>query len=244
MVDVKVTERVRVVDVIQRLGRCLELVPLDPNYHDISVGLYEKGGIATVWTFSRKPGVDERIKTIRDQLVALGGLEPVAGTHDQVVFSCGQIHGRPVKFLIKQAVEKQPDFVRPEGRVKDLRSKLMLGFDVSEVDGRWVYRVTAEGEAPNVGARLRAVTGGLVRYGEMDKVGDDAVAFPCRQRHDKLVSLTLPYARNVTQVEDVLAGRRPARPDDHRHPGIHPTDIAGKSNAEPAEFAERQSQPA
>ena len=205
MANVKVTDRVSVVDVIQRYGKCLELVPMDPNFHDISVSLFEKDGVATVWTFSQTPGVEKRISEIRDQLVALGGLERIDGTHDQVGFPCGQVHGRPVKFLVKQAVEKAPDFSFPEGRVKDLRSSLMLGFEVGEDDGRWVYRVTAEGEAPNVGARLRAVAGGFVRYGEMEKVGDDSVAFPCGSRHDELVRLVLPYARNVSQVEDMLA---------------------------------------
>ena len=205
MVNIKATERVRVVDVLQRYGRCVELVPLDPNFKDISVGLYEKDGILTVWTFSRTPAVEGRIRKIRDQLVALGGLVPVEGTHDQVRAPCGQLHQRPMKFLMMQAVEKAPDYALPEGRVKDLRSALMLGFDVSEVDGRWLYRVNGEGEIPNKAARLRAVTGGYVRYGEMEKVGDDDLAFPCGYRHDELALLVLPYARNVTQVEDMLA---------------------------------------
>ena len=204
MAEVQTTERVRVVDVIQRLGRCLELVPLDPNFHDISVSLYEKDGICTVWTYSRKPGVETRIRAIRDQLVALGGLESVDGTHDQATFPCGQIHGRPLKFLAMRAVEREPGYRLPEGRVKDLRSPLMLGFEASESDGRWTYRITGEGDAPNPGARLRAVTGGYVRYGEMEKVGD-GVAFVCGRRHDELMQLLVPYARNVTGSEDMMA---------------------------------------
>ena len=46
-------------NVINRYGRCLELVPIDPNFHNISVGLYAKDQIATVWTFSHKKGVEE-----------------------------------------------------------------------------------------------------------------------------------------------------------------------------------------
>ena len=70
------------------------------------------------------PAVEGRIRKIRDQLVALGGLVPVEGTHDQVRAPCGQLHGRPMKFLMMQAVEKAPDYTLPEGRVKDLRSAL------------------------------------------------------------------------------------------------------------------------
>ena len=205
MADVKTTQQVRVADIIQRYGRCLELVTMDPNFHEITVGLHEMDGTLTLWTYSRKPGVESRIEKIRDQLVALGEMVAVDGTHDQARLPCGQAHRRPLKFLMIQAVEKDPAYTLPEGRVKDLRSPLMLGFDASEEDGRWVYRVTSEGEAPDPAARRRAVTGGFVRYGEMEKVGDDAVSFPCGQRHDGLVTIVLPYARNVGQAEDMLA---------------------------------------
>ena len=207
MTNVKVTERLKVVDVIERYGRCVELVSMDPHFHDITVGLYFKGDIGTVWTFSRKPGVEERIRQIRDRLFHLGGLEPVEGTHDQARTPCGVVHRRPTKFLVRQAVEKDPNTPVPEGKftIKDLRSPLMLGFESSEVDGRWVYRATAEGEAPNVDARLRAITAGLIRYGELEKVDDDGVSCPCGYRHDGLARLAMPLARNVGAVEDMLA---------------------------------------
>ena len=205
MANVRTTERVRVVDVLEKLGSCVELVPLDPHFQDISVGLYMKNGTGTVWTFSRKPGAEDRIEVIRDQLGALGGMEPVPGTRDQTRFSCGQVHDRPLKFLVKQAVEKAPDYALPEGRTKDLRSALMLGIESSEADGKWVYRVTAEGDAPNEAQRLRAVSAGFTRYGEMEKSDDDELSFACGHRHDRLAKLVLPYARNVSQAEDMLA---------------------------------------
>ena len=205
MAQLKTTKRGRTAEVLERYGRCIELVPLDPNFHDITVGLYDKDGISTVWTFSKRPGVEERIRKIRDQIVALGGMEPIEGTHNQLRFPCGQQHGRPTKFLVMQAVEKDPDYAMPEGgsSVKDRRSDLMLGFEAWEVDGRWEYRVTAQGEADNAAQRLRAVTAGFVRYGEMEKV-DDGISFPCGYRHDPLATLILPYARNVSSVEDML----------------------------------------
>ena len=205
MTSFETQRRGTVVDVIEEYGTCVELVPMDPNFHDISVGLYIKSGVGTVWTFSRKLGVQERIARIRGQLVALGGMVPLEGTHDRARFACGRLHGRPTKFLMRQAVEKDPSDALPVGKIKDLRSPLMLGFDAGEVGSRWVYRVTADGEAPNKAQRLRAVTGGLVRYGEMDRLDGDGVAFPCGYRHDQLVRLALPYARNVGGVEDMLA---------------------------------------
>ena len=196
------TPHIRAVDVIERYGRCLELVTMDPNFHEITVGLYVKDDVATAWTFSRMPGVEDRIAQIRGQLVRLGGMEPVEGMRNQARLPCGQIHDQPLRFLIRQAVEKPPDHAPPEGRVKDLRSGLMLGFEAEE-DGRWVYRITAEGEARNKSMRLRAATNGLVRYGQMQKAGDVA-SFECGYRHDALVSLVLPYARNVTGTQDML----------------------------------------
>ena len=135
----------RITEVIERYGRCLELVPIDPNFHDISVSLYEKDGTATVWTFSRREGVEGRIRQIRDQLAALGYMEPVDGTHNQLRPPCGVIHQRPLKFLMMQAVEKGPSFTHSEGPVKDLRSDLMLTFESTEVDGRTVYQVRERG---------------------------------------------------------------------------------------------------
>ena len=203
MTGPKTGDRVRVTDIIERFGTCIELVTMDPNFHEISVGLYAKDGIFTVWSFSTRDGVKERLSEIRDQLVQLGGLEPVEGVTNQARFSCGQTHGRPLKFLTTKAVEKPFGHRLSEGRVKDLRSPLMLGFDSNESEGRWIYTVTAEGDAPNPAARLRAVTGGFTRYGGMEAVGY-GVSFPCGYRHDKLVMIVLPYARNVNQVEDML----------------------------------------
>ena len=88
------SNKLNVNNVINRYGRCLELVPIDPNFHNISVGLYAKDQIATVWTFSHKKGVEERIRQIRDQLATLGDLQPVNGTHNQLQPHCGDIHQR------------------------------------------------------------------------------------------------------------------------------------------------------
>ena len=198
------TDQIKVAEVSLRYGRCVELVSLDPNFHDISVSLYEKDGVMTVWTFSKTPGVRDRIRTIRDQLISLGGLVPYGRTDDQAQLPCGELHGRPMKFLMSLAVERPPDYVLPDKGVKDLRSSLMLGIDIEHSSGRWVYRVTAEGDAANRDARLRAVTAGYVRYGEMEKVTETNLAFPCGYRHDELAMLVLPYARNVSGVEDML----------------------------------------
>ena len=197
---------VHVAEVIERYGQCLELIAVDPHFHDISVGLYVKDATATVWTFSRKPGIERRVRKIRDQLVSLGGLVPVDGTPHQVVFPCDHFHVRAAKFLLAKAVEKDPSYRLPEGTIslKDTKSALVLNVTGREVDGGWIYTVTGEGEAPNVPLRLAAVVRGFVRYGEMRKVSDTEVTFSCGHRHDELIHLLLPYARNISAVEDSL----------------------------------------
>ncbi len=199
--------RLRPIEVLDKYGHCLELVPMDPNFENISVGLYVKNGVCTIWTFSRKPGVEARIEQIRDQLVALGGMEAIEGTTSQVRFGCEQLHERAIKFLMSQAVGKAPDFAPPQGEmsIKDSRSPLTIKVTGSQRDDAYVYSVSVEGDAPNPAVRLRMVVAGFLRYGEMNKVGDTEVAFPCGQRHDALMRLLLPYSRNISSVEGMMA---------------------------------------
>ena len=196
----------RVAQVLEEIGSCLELVPMDAHFRNISVGLYLKDGVCTVWSFSRVDGVDDRLRTIRDQMIHLGGLSPVEGTHNQFTFPCGQVHVRPVKFVLTQAVGKNPEYTHPAGdmRIKDSKSSLMLGVEGQEQDGRWRYQVSGEGEAPNPALRLRMVVAGFLRYGEMEKVGETEVAFSCGYRHDGLMRVLLPYSRNISAVETMM----------------------------------------
>ena len=203
----KTRTSLRVAEVLERYGSCLELVPMDPNFKNISVGLYVKDDICTVWTFSGKQGVEARIEQIREQLVALGGMEAVPGTYNQARFACGGLHERPMKFLMTQAVGKAPDYAPPQGEmtIRDSRSPLTIKVTGSQRDDAYVYSVSVEGDAPRPAVRLRMVVAGFLRYGEMQKVGDTEVAFPCGQRHDELMRLLLPYSRNISSVEGMMA---------------------------------------
>ena len=193
-------------DVLDRIGSCSELISIDPNFNDISVGLYEKNGIYTVWTFSKFPGVSIRISEIRDQLINLGGMVSVPNTNNQAKFPNGELYERPVKFLIKLAVEKPADHKHPDGviSIKDLRSPLTLIINSSDDNGRTIYEVTTTGEFKNPELRKRATIQGLVRYGNMEKIDNTKVMFPGGYRRDKLIRIILPYARNITGTQDML----------------------------------------
>ena len=202
--------RLRPAEVIERYGQCLELVPLDRRFHDISVGLYVKDGICTIWTFSRREGVEDRIREIRDQMIALGGMQAVGNTHNQVRFPCGQLHQRTLRFVMSQAVGKAPDYAPPQGElsIQDSKSALTIHADLSaenNEDGQAVYNVSLEGEARNAAMRLRMVLAGFTRYGEMEQVGESGVAFACGMPHDALMRVLLPYSRNISSVETMMA---------------------------------------
>ena len=168
--------------------------------------LYMKDNVFTVWSFSQAAGIEQRLEEIRDQLVALGDMIAVAGTTNQATFPDGESYGRPLRFLLRQAVEKPFGTRHPEGRIeiKDLRSPLQLILTPEEADGRCVYSISTEGEYKNPNVRVRASAQGFVRYGDMEKVGDYQVAFAHGGRRDGLIRLILPYARNVTGTADML----------------------------------------
>lgn len=192
-------------EVIKKYGRCLELVPIDKYFNDISVGLYVKGAICTVWTYSKKPGVTERLREIRDQMVALGGTEALEGTDNQVRFPCGQLHTRPLRFLTAQAVGKAPDYAPPQGQMSIKDSKSTFTINVEAADPHGVYQISLEGEGSNPTMRLRMVVAGFTRYGEMEQVGDSGVRFSCRDTHDALMRILMPYSRNISSVETMMA---------------------------------------
>ena len=191
---------------ISKYGNCVELIPSDPYFHNVSIGLYIKNEVLTVWTFSQKDGVANRLRTIRDQLISLGGLSPIDNTHNQLTFPCGYLHLRPVKFLLSRAVTKDPNFAHPQGdiSIKDTKTSLILTTTGKEDHEQWIYTVTAQGEAANIPMRLRMVTAGFMRYGEMEKVNDNAITFSCKQRHDELIRILAPYSRNISAVENML----------------------------------------
>ena len=206
MIQSVITKRGTVREKLAELGDCLELVPMDPHFGNISVGLYYKDGVCSVWSFSRADRVSERLREIRDRMAQLGGVQPVEGRDNQFIFPCGILHMRPVKFLLTQSVTKARDFAQPGGpmTIKDSKSDLTLRLTGVETEGCYAYEVSGEGDARNPSLRLRMVVAGFMRYGEMKKVGDTRVAFPCGWRHDELARLLLPYSRNISAVESML----------------------------------------
>ena len=198
----------RPVEVIERYGKCLELIPVDKYFKDISVGLYVKDAVCTIWTYSQVDGVPKRLQTIRDQMIKLGDMEAIPNTHNQVQFTCGSTHSRPLKFLLSQAVTKPPIYRHAEGpmTISDTKSPLTINVQpYDDDDSQSLYQVSVSGTAKNPAMRLRMILAGFVRYGEMDKTEDGNIFFTCRHRHDNLLKLLMPYSRNISSVEGMIA---------------------------------------
>jgi|TARA_B110000263_G_C15298196_1_gene506635 hypothetical protein len=195
-----------VVQILARLGRCLELIPIDPYGDEMSVGFYEKNGIITAWSFREGKEVSVRLEGIRNRIVALGDLAISKSNPHEFYFPGGIVYPRAFKFLARNAVEKSPLKPIPVGRieVKDLKSNMVLFVTPREENGSWIYTVGGEGDAERPQLRIRSTVAGLVRYGEMEKVGDTELKFPCSTRYDQLVRSVMPYARNVSGTEDML----------------------------------------
>ena len=69
------------------LGRRIELVPMDPHFHNISIALYRQeagdGPVFQVHSYSNREGARQRLEFVARAMAILGGLEPVAGRDSQ-----------------------------------------------------------------------------------------------------------------------------------------------------------------
>ena len=193
----------RIVDI----GRRIELVPIDPHFHDITIGLYRQQSVNTttgkemsfflVHTYSNIAGAPERIENVRQAMQTLGGMEK---TPDGLLyFPCGSAHQAGCRRVFLEACKlaSNTDAEPRPLNILDKKSQLTITVD-STGDG--VYRVTADGEGRGPARRISAIAGGLMKLGEMEDVetdSKDTVVFDCTHTHDALVGLLLVRAPNV-----------------------------------------------
>ena len=200
-------ERPRISDQLKKLGRCIELVSIDPHFHDVTIGLFLKGGVMTVWSFSDRAGIAERIEQIRDRCTRLGDVVAVDGTTDQLKLISDLELDRALKFMFTAAVEKDPARELPTGRITapDTKTKLIFVVEGAEEDGKYVYTISTEGQSDRAEMRVRATVGGFIRYSDCERIAKNKFAFPDGRRYDEFARLILPLARNVSAVESQLA---------------------------------------
>ena len=190
----------RIVDI----GRRIELVPMDSYFHDIAIALYQQQPSAEpsflVHTYSQIEGASQRIQFVVTAMQTLGGMKLTESGLLQ--FPCGVDHQLACKRVFLEAcksdpmqlVESRPDTIFD----KKLNRNVTV---LSHGNGR--YEVTANGDETGKERRVSAITGGLVKLGNMvavDQESSDQVAFPCGCSHDALVGLLLVRAPNVRAV--------------------------------------------
>ena len=219
-----IANQVSIVDRVKDLGNCIELVSIDPHFYNISIGLFIKKGLLTIWTYSHFEGVEARIEQIRDRCVLLGDVDPVNETNNQLKLKSELVLDRALKFMFIAAVEKDPEADVPTGKISapDTKPKLTFVIDGAVEDGRYVYKVSAEGESDRSVMRIRAAVGGFNRYADCVRVDKDKFAFPDGRRYDKFARLILPLARNISAVEAQL----------------EQADMAGQMNTQTLGFAQ------
>ena len=185
------------------IGRRIELVPLDPHFEDISIGLYrqqdETGPVYQVYTYSRREGVEDRIAFVVKAMGVLGGMEQASG--GRLRFPCGHEHHMGVKRVFLEACKLDPAGPAEPRPLEILDKKSGLQIQVlSEGDG--VYRVTAHGEGKDRERRISFIAGGLMKLAEIDEVSGtlDQVVFPCARVHDAMIGQLLVRAPNVRAV--------------------------------------------
>ena len=197
------------------IGERIELLPMDPHFHDISIALYRQerdvGVELTVHTYSRKEGAGERIAFVAQAMAVLGGMELAGHSSTTVRFPCGAPHHLASKRVFLEAC-KLPTGSELAPRPLSIRDKKADANMIAASLGNGSYEMSSDGEGDKVAKRKSAVTAGLAKLAQLqlDEGGRDRVEFPCGQSHDALVGLLLVRAPNVRVIlrEQEMAASR------------------------------------
>lgn len=188
------------------IGRRIELVSMDPHFHEISIGLYRQQGAQgpefLVHTYSGLDGAPERVEFVTRTMVVLGGMEAVEGDGRRVRFACNSSHDFACRRVFLESCKWDPAAAVEPKPLTIFDRKSDRNVTVSSlVDG--AYRVTGEAESDRGEKRRAAIGAGLVKLGQMEwaEGDEERFAFPCGHSHDKLVGLLLIRALNVRGVE-------------------------------------------
>lgn len=185
------------------LGRRIELLSMDPLFHDISIGLYEQqpgpGVIGyAVHTYSGIEGAAERLGRIVAVMLALGGMRRLGDDGHHLGFACGEGHRLACRRLFIEACKVKPGV---DARPMPLEvTDKTTGRNIAVVrEEPSTYRVTADGLDDGRAQRIGAIGRGLSRLAQMELIGENAarVRFACGHAHDELVGLLLPRALNL-----------------------------------------------
>ena len=186
------------------LGERMELVSMDPHFHDISISLYRMTGDGDASAFlahsySSKEGTAERLEFVMRAMAVMGGMGPSPGQPGRIAFACGGEHRAAVKRLFLEACKKETGAQVGALPMSIYDKKNDLTIDATSTGGGGYRLAAAGGEADDkVARRVDGVTRGLIKLAEMEAGGELGEArFGCGFAHDELVGLLLGRALNV-----------------------------------------------
>src|SRR5580698_3726781 len=123
------------------LGRRIELVSMDPHFHDISIALYrqetESGPQYVVHSYSQKEGTRERLAFVIRAMHVLGVLEENNG---RLYFSCGSPHQLAASRIFLDAIKLKALAILESRQLSILDKKSKIEFEASSA-GLRVYKV-------------------------------------------------------------------------------------------------------
>ena len=206
----------RIVDI----GRRIELIPIDPHFHDITIGLYRQQIVDPttgtdfpaflVHTYSQMTGATERIAEIGRTMQTLGGM--LKTPEGLLYFHCKDPHEAACRRVFLEACKLASNTHTEPRSLHILDKKSQLTITVDSI-GNGTYQVSANGEGRGAARRISAIAGGLMKLGEMEEVAtdnNDTVRFGCGYSHDALIGLLLIRAPNVRialREEEMSASR-------------------------------------
>ena len=186
------------------LGERVELVSMDPHFHDISIALYRstgEGGASCylAHSYSGKEGAAARLAFVMRTMAVMGGMVPAPGAPGRLAFACGAEHRAAVKRLFLEACKKASgaDVAALPMSIYDKKNDFTI--KATSIGGGG-YRLAANvGDADDkVTRRVDGVTRGLIKLAEMEAGTEMGEArFSCGFAHDELVGLLLGRALNV-----------------------------------------------
>jgi len=196
----------------RNLGIRIELVSMDPYFHNITIALYRQDPEGRpeylVHSYSGLEGTSQRIESLRHSMVILGQLVQAG---DRLHFACGSAHQAAARRTFLETVKLAPGAAKAPKPLTVLDKKSGRNITATNLGGGR-YQLTADGPEDGKGARIDAIVGGLVKLAEVDIVekSPGQFTFPCGKSHDALIGLLLPRALNVRAIlrEEESAGGR------------------------------------
>jgi hypothetical protein len=186
---------------IRDLGTRVELLSMDPYFHDISIALYRRelpsGPEYLVHSYSRKEGIAGRLASLSHAMVVLGGLQAAGGENQWLRFPCGAAHQNAARRIFLEVCKMNPG-AEPAARPLSTPDK-KSGLTITALSvGSGMYQVEA-GDGEEARKRASGVASGLVKLAEMARVGTEPerFAFECGYAHDAAIGLLLVRALNV-----------------------------------------------